>query len=86
MRLREVQADILKRTTAALTAAATESVRTLLELQKPGVPPSTRLGAARAVLELGLKMREVVEIETRLTELEKVAKEVQAKSSPRDRY
>ena len=51
LRLREVQADILNRTAAALTAAATESVRTLMELQKPG----TRLGAARAVIELGLR-------------------------------
>jgi hypothetical protein len=70
LRLRDVQTDILKRTTGALTAAATESVRTLLELQKPGVPPSTRLGAARAVLELGIKMREIVELEVRLVELE----------------
>lgn len=69
-RLREVQADILQRTAGALTAAATESVRTLLELQKPGTPPATRLGAARAVLELGLKIREIVELETRIAALE----------------
>ncbi len=69
-RLRSVQADILNRTAGALTAAATESVRTLLELQKPGTPPATRLGAARAILEIGLKIREIVELETRLEELE----------------
>lgn len=69
-RLREVQADILQRTAGALTAAATESVRTLLELQKPGTPPATRLGAARAVLEIGLKIREIVELESRIVALE----------------
>ncbi len=69
-RLRGVQADILQRTAGALTAAATESVRTLLELQKPGMPPATRLGAARAVLEIGLKIREIVELETRIAALE----------------
>lgn len=69
-RLRAVQADILHRTAGALTAAATESVRTLLELQKPGTPPATRLGAARAVLEIGLKIREIVELETRIAALE----------------
>ena len=71
LRLREVQADILNRTAAALTAAATESVRTLMELQKPGTPPATRLGAARAVLELGLKIREIVTLETRIAALER---------------
>ena len=67
MRLREVQADILNRT----AAAATESVRTLMELQKPGTPPATRLGAARAVIELGLKIREIVALETRIAALER---------------
>ena len=71
LRLREVQADILNRTAAALTAAATESVRTLMELQKPGTPPATRLGAARAVIELGLKIREIVALETRIATLER---------------
>lgn len=69
-RLRTIQADILQRTAAALTAAATESVRTLLELQKPGTPPATRLGAARAVLEIGLKIREIVDLEARIAALE----------------
>ena len=36
------------RTSAALSAAATEAVRTLLDLQKSGVQAAVRLGAARA--------------------------------------
>jgi hypothetical protein len=39
-------------------------------LQKDTVPPATRLGAARAVLELGMKVRETAELEQRLAALE----------------
>jgi hypothetical protein len=68
--LQAVRADMVQRTAGALTAAATEAVRTLLELQKPAVPAAVRLGAARAVLEIGVKLREVAELEERLTALE----------------
>ena len=69
-RLRHLRADMLGRTTAALTAAATEAVRTLLDLQKSGVQAAVRLGAARAILEIGLKLRENVELEARVAALE----------------
>jgi hypothetical protein len=45
-------------------------VRTLLDLQKPAAPPAVRLGAARSVLELGVKLRAAAELEERLTALE----------------
>ena len=44
--LQALRADLVQRTAGALTAAATEAVRTLLELQKPSAPPAVRLGAA----------------------------------------
>ena len=69
-RLQAVRADMVQRTAGALTAAATEAVRTLLELQKSTVPCAVRLGAAKAVLEIGLKLREVAEFEERLAALE----------------
>jgi hypothetical protein len=69
-RLRDLRSDMLGRTTAALTAAATEAVRTLLDLQKSGVQAAVRLGAARAILEIGLKLRENVDLETRIAALE----------------
>jgi len=69
-RLQEVRADMVQRTAGALTAASMESVRTLLELQKPPAPAAVRLGAARAVLELGVKLRETAELEQRLAALE----------------
>jgi hypothetical protein len=69
-RLRDLRADMVQRTGGMLTAAAGEAVKTLLALQKDSVPPATRLGAARAVLELGMKVRETAELEQRLAALE----------------
>lgn len=70
---RELQAlrtDMVQRTAGVLTAAATEAVRTLLELQKPVSPPAVRLGAARSILEFGLKLRETAELADRIAALE----------------
>jgi hypothetical protein len=69
-KLQALRGDMVQRTSGALTAAGTASVQTLLELQKPTAPPATRLGAAKAVLELGMKVRETAELEQRLAALE----------------
>ena len=61
-KLRQLRSDMAVRAAGALTAASTESVRTLLHLQKESHPPAVRLGAARAVLEIGMKLREVVDL------------------------
>jgi hypothetical protein len=66
---------MVSRTAGTLTAAAGEAVRTLLELLKSTASAAVRLGAARAVLELGMKVREVADLEERLAALEKVASE-----------
>ena len=42
---------------------------TLLSLQKQAVPATVRLGAAGAILEIGMKLREFVDLETQLAEL-----------------
>jgi hypothetical protein len=68
--LQAVRADLVQRTTGALTAASTEAVRALLELLKATAPPPVRLGAARSVLELGIKLRETVDLEARIAALE----------------
>ena len=68
--LQAMRADLVQRTAGALTAASTESVRTLLELQKPSAPPAVRLGAARSILEIGIKLREAADLEERLSALE----------------
>jgi len=64
------RADIVQRTAAALSAAGMEFVKTLVALTSATTPPATRLGAARSGLELGVKLREVAEIEQRLGALE----------------
>lgn len=69
-RLDKVRADMVERSSGMLTAAAGEAVRTLLALQKETTPAAVRLGAARAILEVGIKVRQLVELETRMAELE----------------
>ena len=69
-RLQALRSDMVSRTAGTLTAAATEAVRTLLELLKTPVSDAVRLGAARSVLEMGLKVREAADLEERLAALE----------------
>jgi hypothetical protein len=64
------RADLVQRTAAALTAAGLEFVKTLVGLTSAGTPPATRLGAARAGLELGVKFRELTSLEGRMAVLE----------------
>src|SRR5262245_22865676 len=65
-RVQELRAEIMQRAAGAMTAASTEAVKTLIYLLKPEVPAAVRLGAAKAVIELGLKIREITELEIRL--------------------
>ena len=53
-----------------MTAAGSEAVRTLLELMRASAKANVRLGAAKAVLEIGMKVRETAELEERLAALE----------------
>jgi hypothetical protein len=77
-RLQEIRSDMVNRAAGTLTAAATEAIKTLLSLQQTTVPHATRLGAARSILEIGMKMREVADLDERLKALEeRMAKEGQ---------
>lgn len=69
-RLQEMRADMVQRTAGMLTAAGGESVKTLLALLQASTPAAVRLGAARACLELGLKLRETAELMERIAALE----------------
>jgi hypothetical protein len=69
-RLQQVRTDMIGRTAAMLTAAGLESVKTLLNLQQATSPAGVRLGAARSILELGVKLREASELAQRLAALE----------------
>ncbi len=69
-KLQDMRAEMVQRAAGMLTAAAMEAVKTLLALQKDNTPPAVRLGAARAVLELGMKLRESSELADRIAALE----------------
>jgi hypothetical protein len=64
---------------STLTAMGGEASRCLLELIKPGTAPAVRLSAIRTVLELGMRLREVVDLEERLAALERLHAEGQIK-------
>src|SRR4051812_43992323 len=55
-RVDELRADMVQRMAGMLTAASGESVKTLLALHDPTIPPAVRLGAARASIELAVKL------------------------------
>ena len=68
--LQKMRAEMTERSAAMLTAAGMEAVKTLLALQQTSIPPAVRLGAARAVLEIGIKLREDAALEQRVAALE----------------
>jgi hypothetical protein len=69
-RLQAVRADLLQRALGIMTLTSVTSAKTFLDLQKEGVPPPYRLGAARSNMQYLLKMREHLELEPRIAALE----------------
>ena len=69
-RLRAIRGDMVQRAAGTLAAASSEAVKTLLTLQEDANPGSVRLGAARAILELGSKLRESTDLADRIAALE----------------
>ena len=76
--LEAFRAELVQRTTAVLTASGLEFVKTLVALTGTDTPTATRLGAARAGLELAAKYRELADIEQRLVALEQRLADTQA--------
>jgi hypothetical protein len=62
--------EMVERAANMLTAAAMESVKTLLDLQTKNQPASARHSAARTVLEFGVRLRESAELFARVAALE----------------
>ena len=69
-KLQATRAELVQRACGLLTAGSLEAVRALVELLRPDSPPNARLGAARATLEMGQKLREATEFEARLRAVE----------------
>lgn len=70
-KLQEFRAKMVERASAMLSASGMEAVKTLLGLMERSIPHAVRLGAAKAILELGMKLRDLLEVEERLAALEK---------------
>jgi hypothetical protein len=69
-RVDDVRAEMVRRVAGMLTAAGMSSIKTFTTLQESAVSESVRLGAARAIIELGCKVRESVELSERLASVE----------------
>ena len=65
-----MRAEIVRREAGMCTAAGMGAIKTLTTLQESATSESVRLGAARATLELGCKLRANVEWDERLTAIE----------------
>lgn len=70
-RLTQMRSAMVRRAMDLLTTAAAQAVQTLVDLQDEKAPPTVRLGAARAVLELGSKLRTEGELAARLEAAER---------------
>jgi len=76
-RLETARQEMVERASAMLAEMGTQAAATLRALLEPTVPPTVRLGAARAALELGARLRENEELARRLTELETMVSEIE---------
>jgi hypothetical protein len=72
-RVAELRGEMVARSLGRMADGMAEAADVLRALLDAGTPPAVRLGAARALLELGVKLRESVELEERLRTLEENA-------------
>jgi hypothetical protein len=69
-RLSQARSELLVVATARASAHATYAVDTLVELMTSTVPPAVRLGAAKAVIEFGIRLRSEADLSERLGAIE----------------
>jgi hypothetical protein len=69
-RVADLRAEMTARALGRMTDNLASAADTLGFLARKGKSEQVRLGAARAVIELGVKLRETVDLETRLAALE----------------
>jgi hypothetical protein len=70
-RLQDTTADMVQRTAGMLTAGGLEASKTLIGLLGPSNSEAVRLRAAKAIVELSLKMRELADLQGRVASLER---------------
>lgn len=66
----EARREVVETTLAKVTAGAVAAVATLVSLLNLDQPPTVRLGATKAVLEFGIRLRSEQEISERLAAIE----------------
>ena len=69
-RVEQVRAEMARRTAGMFTAAGMGALKTFTTLQESASSEAVRLGAARAIIELGCKLRQAVEMNERMAALE----------------
>jgi hypothetical protein len=79
--INELRADMVDRTLGKLADSMTSAADKLRELLDADAE-QVRLGAARTLLEVGTKLRETVELERRISELEQRARTLGNKKPP----
>jgi hypothetical protein len=67
----ELRSEMVARALGKMADGMAEAAETLRALLAPGTRPAVRLGAAKALLELGVRLRESIELEGRLADLER---------------
>jgi hypothetical protein len=74
--LARIRGEMVGRTAGMLTATSLEAVKALHDLLKTGTP-TLKHSAARTVLEFTTKIREIVDLESRMQDLEDELAELQ---------
>lgn len=74
-RVQERRAGLIDSMAGRLAAGGSHAIATLRELLESTAPPATRMAAAKAIVELTVRLREAGEIERRLAELEEAVRE-----------
>ncbi len=69
-RVSELRGSMVGRALGRMADGMVEAADVLRALLDAGTPPAVRLGAARSLLELGVKLRESVEFEERMVAVE----------------
>lgn len=76
-RIAELRGELVARSLGRLADGMADAANVLRELLVAQTPPAVRLGACRALLELGVRLRESVEMEERLAALERLVESEQ---------
>ena len=77
-RLSQLRGQMQTQAMGMLARIASDAAATLEDLMGQDRPPTVRLGAARAILDLGGRLREQGEVEARLTAIEQAEQKRQS--------